>query len=107
MSAAAQTPCDSGTWQDCDLCVSRNLLCSDVFDACSAEPDCVFLFSCVDGCDSDGADESCYQACYAQYPAGLDEFRAEQRCYICAQCPTASDDAAWAYYCCEPSSPLP
>jgi hypothetical protein len=41
--------------------------CSSQLAACSANPDCVALSTCLAGC----ADQACLQACGTMYPMGL------------------------------------
>lgn len=84
------SPCQGGSGGSCDgtgncsTCTSCAQMgaCADVTNACSANPDCGNLLTCVYGC----ADQPCVDNCFAMYPAGDPDFTNYDSCVTCKEC---------------------
>ena len=85
--------CDNtGTCQDADQdatndCISCALVgaCSDQYNACTGDQDCVALNTCFNGCGDN--DQTCLTSCAQQHPTGFQLYNAMLICAICEQCP--------------------
>ncbi len=63
--------CTDGGTGTCQQCVqaAQSGCCMAEFAACGANPSCVALNTCLDGC---GEDESCIDGCISSNPGGID-----------------------------------
>lgn len=78
-----QTGCDQG---DCTACITCSIApgaaCEDEENACGAEPDCVALADCLQGC----FDQACVDTCENNHPTGAPLLLAFSQC-IGTECP--------------------
>ncbi|MCC6551914.1 MAG: hypothetical protein IT372_02685 [Polyangiaceae bacterium] len=72
LSDCAATICDASCaggdeLQPCSYCLAES--CDDEMNACLADPECVALYNCLDGCAP--VDLACQQGCYDAHGAGV------------------------------------
>jgi hypothetical protein len=84
-TACAGSACDLTGY--CGTCVgcSESTVCATQVDACTANADCVALYSCVGGC---AGLLTCMATCRDDYPAGVTEYDARMICQFCTACRT-------------------
>ena len=72
---------DCGTCGNCALSGQ----CQSAVNACNADQNCNALLGCLQNC----ADQTCADACAAQYPGGQAGYTALITCVICNACPVS------------------
>ena len=84
------TTCDDQG--DCGACQNCALegLCSSYMEACQASADCQSFFECVNSC----TDQTCFDACVAQYPTGASMYDDLALCVFCDACYNDCDGAS-------------
>jgi len=90
--------CDDGVQADrdspeCLACIECALgwPCLAESQACDNSQACQDHRQCTDGC-SEG-DETCFDACYEEYPTGFELRLQSAQCLICDECPSKCDAA--------------
>lgn len=81
--------CEGGDCASCQTCAVTSA-CAAEYDACQANPDCVALNGCLNGC----ADTTCQQACTDSYPGGAAALQAAATCVYCTACYVSCNGAA-------------
>lgn len=81
-------PCGDDVDPGCQGCALSNA-CAAAADGCVAEPhgDCVALNDCYLACPS--AEDACFEACDAQFPAGVGPLESLLLCIFCGSCQTS------------------
>ena len=79
---------------NCQSCLNCALTepCAELYSACTHDPDCSFVDSCVGNCP----DLDCQESCYLSNPAGTAQYNGVKHCMYCDQC---ASDCSGAYTC--------